>query len=130
PRVLAVTQPVVVVGPHTAKSAECLRHDRRDREGARRWFDRVGRTKSQPGCERNRSRSHETKREKPSSRKPRHKKSATLGDSNSRRMWRLTGVVWAQAWFELAYPGGIDQTIVSRSRSRGLAPCLCPLFPQ
>jgi len=24
-------------------------------------------------------------------------------------MWRLTGVVWAQAWFRLADPGEIDQ---------------------
>jgi hypothetical protein len=45
-------------------------------------------------------------------------------------MWRLTGVVWAQAWFELAYPGGIDQTIVSRARSRGLAPVYVRYFPK
>jgi hypothetical protein len=24
-------------------------------------------------------------------------------------MWRLTGVVWAQAWFRLTDPGEIDQ---------------------
>jgi hypothetical protein len=36
-------------------------------------------------------------------------------------MWRLTGVVWAQAWFKLARSGTIDQTIVRLRRKADIS---------
>src|SRR4029077_20119387 len=115
-RVLAVAQPVVIIDADTAECLERLRYDRRNRDGAYRACNRVGRTKSQPACERNCSGSREAKREKPSSRKPAHE-NQTPGGRNRGRMRRLAGAVWAQewcelAWFDLAHSSGVDRTIV------------------
>src|SRR5215470_7753811 len=48
---------------------------------------------------------------------PRINDSPPSGRSNKGRMWRLTGVVWAQAWFKRAHPGGIDRTIANSAGS-------------
>src|SRR6516162_11126557 len=52
--ILAIAQPVVVVDTYTAERFERLRYDRRNRDGAYRCSNRVGRTESQSACERNR----------------------------------------------------------------------------
>src|SRR6516164_4366927 len=103
-RVLGIAQPVVVIDAYTAKRSEPLRFDRRNRDGAYRRFNRVGRTESQAACERDCSRSREAKREKPSSGKPAHPRAA----SNRGRMRRLAGAVWAQAWVQLISSGLLD----------------------
>src|SRR6516165_7988758 len=102
-RIFAIAQPVIVVDAYTAERFERLRYNRRNRDGAYRCSNRVGRTESQSACERNRSRSREAKREKPSSRKPAHPRAA----SNRGRMRRLVGAVWAQAWVQLI--PGVDR---------------------
>jgi len=71
-RVVAIAQPVVIIDAHTTECFECLRYDRRNRDAAHRWLNRVGRIESQPACQRNYSGSRETKCEKPSSGKPAH----------------------------------------------------------
>src|SRR6516162_845967 len=78
-RALAIAQPVVVIDAYTAKRFERLRYNRCDRGGVSRRFKRVVRTESQSACERNRSRSREAKREKPSSGKPAHENFDTPG---------------------------------------------------
>src|SRR6516225_7727608 len=55
-RVLAIAQPVVIVGAHTAECFERLRYDRCNRDSAY-CSNRVGRTEWQSACERNCSRS-------------------------------------------------------------------------
>jgi hypothetical protein len=52
----------------------------------------------------------------------------TLGAFDRGRMWRLTGLVWAQPWFKLVDPAAIDQDIVSyRAGNRCPVRRLCPL---
>jgi len=103
-RVLAIAQPVVVIDAYAAKRFERLRNDRRNRDGAYRRLNRVGRTESESACQRNRSGSHEAKREKPSSGNPAHRYPRAA--ANRGRMRRLAGTLWAQAWFALVCSGG------------------------
>src|SRR5690348_1397148 len=123
-RVLAVAQPVVIIDAHTAECLERLRYDRRNRDGAYRPSNRVGRTEWQSARERNCSGSREAKREKPSSRKPAHENFEPQAAASRGRMRRLAGAVWAQewcelAWFVLAHSSGVDRTIVCRESLPG-----------
>jgi hypothetical protein len=43
-------------------------------------------------------------------------------------MWRLTGVVWAQAWFRLADPGEIDQLSSTVPEVRARSAVYVPLW--
>src|SRR6516225_333147 len=101
-RVLAIAQPVVVIEARTAECFECLRYDRRNRNGAYRRFNRAGRTEAQSACEGHCSRSRKAKREKSSSGKPAHPETSTPQEAPARgRIRRLAGAVWAQEWYEL-----------------------------
>jgi len=109
-RVVAIAQPVVIIDAYTAECFECLWYDRRNRRAAPRSLDCVGQAEWQSVCERNPADSRETKRQAPSSEMPAHPYPRAA--ANSGRMRRLTGAVWAQAWFKLAHSGGFDRTTV------------------